>query len=280
MFVFSENKFDRFNDNCSLLNISTSMIHTFKQLFDSTPDPVMLPEGIDDPGVLKCVFMAGGPGSGKSYTASDIFDIPTNVRTSFGSMGLKLVSSDVIFEIMLKQAGIDPNSLADIERDNPTLWHMIANAEGGVRDRAKTLSLTQLKQYQNGRLGVIIDGTGDKFEKIALNKRRFEDLGYDCMLVFVDAPLELALQRNRQRSRTLPDAIVREIWHLVQRNLNHFRHAFGSRFVVVDSTARGLDEADIRPKIRAFLREPVSNPIGREWLRVMGGTHRQRRSAH
>ena len=37
------------------------MIHTFKQLFGSTPHPVMLPEGVDDPGVLKCVFMAGGP---------------------------------------------------------------------------------------------------------------------------------------------------------------------------------------------------------------------------
>jgi len=263
---------------CDLLNISTRMNHTFKQLFGNTTDPVMLPEGVDDPGVLKCVFMAGGPGSGKSHAVSDLFDIPKNVRTSFGSMGLKLVASDAIFEIMLKQAGIDPKSLADIERDNPTLWQAIAHSEGGIRDRAKSLSLKQLKHYEDGRLGVIIDGTGDKFEKIALNKQRFEALGYDCMLVFVDAPLELALQRNRQRSRTLPDAIVREIWHLVQRNLNHFRQTFGSRFVVVDSTARGLVEADIRPKIRAFLREPVSNPIGREWLRVMGGTHRQRRS--
>lgn len=256
------------------------MIHTFKQLFGSTPHPVMLPEGVDDPGVLKCVFMAGGPGSGKSYAASDIFDIPRNVRTSFGSMGLKLVSSDVIFELMLKQAGIDPNSLADIERDNPTLWHAIANAEGGVRDRAKALSLTQLKHYENGRLGVIIDGTGDKFEKIALNKRRFEDLGYDCMLVFVSAPLELALQRNRQRSRQLPDSLVQEIWTLVQNNLNHFRHAFGARFVAIDSSVPGPVAADIRKQVLAFLRQPISNPIGRQWLHVMGGTHRQRRSVH
>lgn len=256
------------------------MIHTFKQLFGSTPHPVMLPEGVDDPGILKCVFMAGGPGSGKSYAVSDLFDIPKNVRTSFGSMGLKLVASDAIFEIMLKQAGIDPKSLADIERDNPTLWHAIANAEGGIRDRAKTLSLKQLKNYEDGRLGVIIDGTGDKFEKIALNKRRFEDLGYDCMLVFVFAPLELALHRNRQRSRQLPDEIVEGIWKLVQSNLNHFRQAFGSRFVVIDSSEPGPVEANIRKSVRAFLREPISNPIGRQWLRVMGGTHRQRRSEH
>ena len=32
-------------------------------------------EGVDDPGILKCVFMAGGPGSGKSFTAMEIFGI-------------------------------------------------------------------------------------------------------------------------------------------------------------------------------------------------------------
>ena len=27
----------------------------------------MIVEGVDDPGILKCVFMAGGPGSGTAY---------------------------------------------------------------------------------------------------------------------------------------------------------------------------------------------------------------------
>ena len=36
-------------------------------------EPIFLTEGVDDPGILKCVFMAGGPGSGKSYTAKEIF---------------------------------------------------------------------------------------------------------------------------------------------------------------------------------------------------------------
>ena len=31
----------------------------------------MIVEGVDDPGILKCVFMAGGPGSGKSFTAME-----------------------------------------------------------------------------------------------------------------------------------------------------------------------------------------------------------------
>ena len=43
----------------------------------------MIIEGVDDPGILKCVFMAGGPGSGKSFTAMEIFGIDKKLKTSF-----------------------------------------------------------------------------------------------------------------------------------------------------------------------------------------------------
>ena len=33
----------------------------------------LLKEGVYDPGIFKAVFMAGGPGSGKSYTAKSVF---------------------------------------------------------------------------------------------------------------------------------------------------------------------------------------------------------------
>ena len=35
-------------------------------------NPSVLNEGVDDPGILKCVFLAGGPGSGKSRVAGDL----------------------------------------------------------------------------------------------------------------------------------------------------------------------------------------------------------------
>jgi len=55
-------------------------------------------EGVDDPGVLKCVFMAGGPGSGKSYIANEIFGVGHKVVSSVAASGLKLVNSDPAFE--------------------------------------------------------------------------------------------------------------------------------------------------------------------------------------
>ena len=42
----------------------------------------LLTEGVYDKGILKAVFMAGGPGSGKSYIASQLFGIPKKVNVS------------------------------------------------------------------------------------------------------------------------------------------------------------------------------------------------------
>ena len=36
----------------------------------------LLTEGVYDKGIFKAVFLAGGPGSGKSYVAKQLFGIP------------------------------------------------------------------------------------------------------------------------------------------------------------------------------------------------------------
>jgi len=33
----------------------------------------VIEEGVDDPGILKMVFLAGGPGSGKGFVGSELF---------------------------------------------------------------------------------------------------------------------------------------------------------------------------------------------------------------
>ena len=42
----------------------------------------LLFEGVDDPGILKCVFLAGGPGSGKTYMTKGLFGIPEKLNIS------------------------------------------------------------------------------------------------------------------------------------------------------------------------------------------------------
>ena len=36
-------------------------------------EPFLIEEGINDPGILKAVFLAGGPGSGKGFVGSGLF---------------------------------------------------------------------------------------------------------------------------------------------------------------------------------------------------------------
>ena len=36
-------------------------------------EPFLIEEGVNDPGILKAVFLAGGPGSGKGYVGSGLF---------------------------------------------------------------------------------------------------------------------------------------------------------------------------------------------------------------
>ena len=43
---------------------------------------------------------------------------------------------------------------------------------------------------------MIIDGTGDDFKKIAMEKKELEEVGYDCYMIFVNTTLEVALERN------------------------------------------------------------------------------------
>ena len=57
---------------------------------------VQLNEGLYDPGIFKAFFLAGGPGSGKSFVTSSVF----------AGTGLKLVNSDITFEKNLKKAGL------------------------------------------------------------------------------------------------------------------------------------------------------------------------------
>jgi cytidylate kinase len=232
-----------------------------KQLFIE-----MITEGVDDPGILKCVFMAGGPGSGKSYTAKEIFGVGKNQLASVSAGGLKLVNSDMAFESELKRNGIDPKDLAKIEKEDPELWDKITKEPGSIRSKAKQITQKQQSFYEAGRLGMIIDGTGDEVQKIRKKKQHAEELGYDCFMVFVNTSLDVALERNAQRDRTLPESLVTDIWKACQNNLGHFQGMFGGNFIIVDNTVYGPVHKNIQKAVDSFLRKPVYNQIGKKWI--------------
>lgn len=267
-----------------LIQLERDLKQLKKQLFVE-----MITEGVDDPGILKCIFLAGGPGSGKSYTAKEIFGVGKTSISSVSAGGLKLVNSDSAFEKGLKDNGIDMKLLGKYEKENPEMWNFIAGDDNpnSIRNQAKKITKQQQSFYEAGRLGMIIDGTGDKVSKIKEKKEHAEKLGYDCYMVFVNTSLEVALERNRTRERTLSDELVTEIWKACQNNLGAFQSMFSGNFIIVDNTEYRKYQSKVKNKktgeikivdtaiaqniqkaINSFLRKPTYNQIGKKWIQT------------
>ena len=229
-------------------------------------------EGVDDPGILKAVFLAGGPGSGKTWVARGLFGIPDRVNVS--QSGLKMVNSDKELKFLLNKFGFGTN--LDILPDQ--LFRQLTDPKSsdysGLRTFAKELTGVRKKQYMNGRLGMIIDGTGDDFKEIRKQKREVEKLGYDTYMVFINTSLEIALSRNEKRDRVLPASIVKNSHREVVKNIGGFQGLFGgSNFLIVDNN-KDLDEESAQKRfnmlvkrgISKFIKTPIKNKIGKGWV--------------
>ena len=247
-----------------LIQLEAELKQLKKELFVE-----MITEGVDDPGILKCIFLAGGPGSGKSFTANEIFGVGKGAFNSVSAGGLKIVNSDTAFENALKKNGISPKDLGTIDK-NSDLWDSIAGEENpdSIRNKAKAITQKQQAFYEAGRLGMIIDGTGDEVTKIKKKVERAEALGYDCYMVFVNTSLEVAQARNKKRDRTLPEDLVTQIWKACQENLGKFQTMFSGRFVIVDNTEYKPIAKSVQQQVDAFLRKPIYNQIGKKWIQT------------
>ena len=239
----------------------------------------LLTEGVFDKGILKAVFMAGGPGSGKSYVAGQIFGIPKKVNVSMS--GLKSVNSDTEFEFLLKKYGFETfgTGKLDIDKWPDEVFDMIAGGDEDseamtLRKKAKLMTRDRKEKYMEGRLGMIIDGTGHDYAKLKKEKEELEKIGYDCYMVFVNTSLEVAHKRNKERARTLPHNILEKSWKDVQNNIGKFQGLFGRNFVLVDNS-KFLDEKEAQKKfgmitkkyIDRFIKKPIKNIIGKNWVK-------------
>ena len=241
----------------------------------------LLTEGIFDKGILKAVFMAGGPGSGKSYVATQIFGIPDkNINVS--ASGMKTVNSDTEFEFLLKKYGFETfgTGKLDIDKWPDEVFDMIAGGdedseEMTVRKKAKLMTKARKEKYMEGRLGMIVDGTGHNFQKIKKEKQQLEKLGYDCYMVFVNTSLDVAHKRNKERVRRLPEDVLEKSWNDVQKNIGGFQALFGgSNFVIVDnSNFLKASEAVkkfgkiVKKYIDKFVNKPIKNFKGKKWIK-------------
>ena len=222
---------------------------------------VFLDEGIFDPSIFKAIFLAGGPGSGKSYVVD---------KTTRG-LGLKLVNSDATLEKLLKKH--------NVPLDFATMTPDVTAKKDMLRGRAKEITFGQMKVkgykgkgaldlYIHGRLGLVIDGTGKDFDDIHRQASFLKKLGYDTYMIFVNTSEQVAQQRNLERPRKLRPEKVKEFWLSVQQNIGKFQAYFRpSNFIVVDNNKAGEDVfKQVSKRVRKLVDKKVTNPIAQQWI--------------
>ena len=227
-------------------------------------------EGVYDPGIFKAFFLAGGAGSGKSYSAEKAtgsaagkFSWDDSMKKlkpgKVGPYGLKVVNSDEQLEYGLMQAKMSSNMKAYTD-DETTKKELI-------RAKAKTVTKKREQLWINGRLGLIIDGTAKDLTKLGIKKKALEDVGYDTYMIFVNTSIDVAIQQNNARARKLPDQIIRDTWNEVQGIKDQLANLFPGGFVEIVNNRAGEDvfrKAFVQ--VGKLIKKPPTKPAAKMWI--------------
>ena len=230
-----------------------------------------LVEGVYDPGIFKAFFLAGGAGSGKSYSAekatgsaSGKFQWHEKIENKItpgkvGPYGLKVVNSDEQLEMGLLKAKMSSNMRAYTD-DETTKKELI-------RAKAKVKTAKREQLWVNGRLGLIIDGTAHNLSKLTIKKKELEDVGYDTYMIFVNTSLDIALQQNQDRARKLKDDVITRTWEEVQSIKDGLANLFVGGFVEIVNNRAGEDvfrKAFV--EVGKLIKIPPNKPAAKMWI--------------
>ena len=176
-----------------------------------------------------------------------------------GPYGLKVVNSDEQLEFGLMKAKMhsDMTKYSDAE----------TMEKERIREKGKKLTKKKEQMWINGRLGLIIDGTAKNPNKLSIQIKSLQDVGYDTYMIFVNTSLDIALQQNAGRKRRLPDDIIRMTWEEVQANKQQLSNLFPGGFVEIVNNRAGEDvfrKAFV--EIGKIIKRPPNKPAAKTWI--------------
>lgn len=225
-------------------------------------------EGINDKNLLKAIFLAGGPGSGKSFVVNQMF----GVKGGISPFGIKIVNSDFFFELGLAKQGLP----TVMDANNPELY----NKQMAIRSIAKKKAEIKKGYHIDSLLPIIIDGTGKDYDKITQQALYLQSKGYDTAMIFVNTSLQVALERNAARKRTVDPSLVEKMWNGVQNNMGKFQSFFKNGFTIIDNNAyfeKDSIESDAFSMSlfsvgKKMIEEPLKSSVGNEIISVLRAT--------
>ena len=176
-----------------------------------------------------------------------------------GPYGLKVVNSDEQLEFGLMKAKMhsDFTKYSDAE----------TMEKERIREKGKKTTKKKEQLWINGRLGLIIDGTAKNPNKLSIQIKSLQDVGYDTYMIFVNTSLDIALQQNAGRKRRLPDDIIRMTWEDVQTNKQQLANLFPGGFVEIVNNRAGEDVfRKSFVEIGKIMKRPPTSPIAKAWI--------------
>jgi len=91
-------------------------------------------------------------------------------------------------------------------------------------------------------------------------------------MIFVNTSLEVALERNAKRERSVPEYITKKSWETVQANIGKLQNIFGlSNFFVVDNNRSEQELVSqtlsrVGAIVRRLLNTPIRSYIAKRWM--------------
>jgi len=138
-----------------------------------------------------------------------------------------------------------------------------------IRGKAKKVTSKKQANYIEGRIGMVIDGTGKDYDKISKQKAELESLGYDTHMIFVNTSIDVALERNSKRERTVPEDIAIRGWKQVQSNIGKFNTLFRGTMIIVDNNKADDDvEKSTFKEVKRLLKKRVTNSRASQWIEM------------
>ena len=147
------------------------------------------------------VFIFGSAGSGKTTLAHKMFD------------GFIIIDSDDGFNHYIKKWKLSPKIT-----DDP-IYKEARHKGGDLIIRLRDIAVNQGKD-------VALITTGYQYDKIVEYNQKLVNLGYDIRYIWVKISKEIALLRNNQRDRVLPEHIFNDVWDKCEINMEKLQKQF------------------------------------------------------
>jgi len=197
-------------------------------------------EGLYDQHIFKAVFMVGGPGSGKTYVASKLFR----------GTGLRTVNLDDIYEHLTANIGIVGRGYDEY-----------------LRKYSAQVAQRKMNMHVDGRMGLLIDSTGRKLNRMRKINEKLKDLGYDTLAIYVKTSLEIALDRSESRRRRVDPRESEKMHEEVKSNISQIRKIFRNFVVINNDSSNDLQNSISKNQsyINKFLSAPINHHAANAW---------------